>query len=189
MNERPIAGGPQLKRTRALLVVVAVLAVLPVTLPQADAAPQYGSMRNGTFDRPQTRKPDEQAVIDARKAGWKLPADLVWPQDWNPNPSTGNSSLEYLPQGGLKGTPAVRLGGGGHIASYFGPPEPGRPYVAVVRVRGEGKVWFGAYQYSTDGFVGPRPGFVEREVDSGDWVEYRGLFMNDDPAVVSINPA
>ena len=66
--------------------------VLAVTVHHAAAAPQYGGMRNGTFDRPQTHKPDEQAVINAVKAGWTLPDDLVWPAHWGPNPSTGNSS-------------------------------------------------------------------------------------------------
>jgi hypothetical protein len=165
------------------------VAVLAVTVHHAAAAAQYGGMRNGTFDQPQTHKPDDQAVIHAGKAGWKLPDDLVWPAHWGPNPSTGNSTLEYLPKAGLKGTPAVRLDGGGHIASYFGRPEPGRPYVATIRVRGKGKVWFSAYRYSADGFIGSSPSFVEREIDTENWAEYRGLFLNNDPAVVSINPA
>ena len=166
-----------------------VVLLLGFLTPRSWTAPTYGTLRNGTLDRAQTRKPDDQAVIAAGKAGWQLPEDLVWPGDWVPNPSTGNSSLVYLPKGGLKGTPAVRLDGGGHIASYFGRPEPGRPYVAVVRVRGKGRIWFGAYHYSKDGFIGPQPGFVEREVDTEYWVEFRGLFPNRVPDVVSINPA
>ena len=166
-----------------------VVLLLGSLVLQVWAAPVYGTLRNGTLDVPKARKPDDPSVVAARNAGWRLPGDLVWPRDWGPNPSTGGGSLEYLPTGGLKGTPAVRLDGGGHIASYLGPPEPGRPYVAVVRVRGKGRIWFGAYHYSKDGFIGPQPGFVERDIDSDHWVEYRGLFANRRPEVISVNPA
>jgi len=164
------------------------ITILPMLFPLAASA-QYGSLRNGTLDEAAKHKPTDDNVVAARKAGWKLPEDLVWAAHWEPNPSTGNGSLEYLRTGGMTGSAAVRLGGGGHIASYLGPPEPGKPYVAVVRVKGHGKLWFGAYHYSKDGFLGPRPAFVEREIDSDRWTEYRGLFPNDNSEVASINPA
>jgi len=162
--------------------------ILSLTSHFSQAA-AYGSMRNGSFDSPRERKPDDPNLLNAKKAGWRLPKDLVWPDHWEPNPATSNGTLEFLPNGGMNGSGAVRIGGGGHISSYFGKPEPGRPYIAAIRLRGKGKIWFGAYHYSEDGFIGPQPAFIERNVDSGNWVEYRGLFLNDRPEVVGINPA
>ena len=72
------------------------------------------------------------------------------------------------------GSAFVRLNGGGHIASYFGTVIPGKPYVASVRVRGKGEVWFGCYEYSEAGQTGGAT-FVARPVASDKWMEYRNI--------------
>ena len=125
----------------------------------------YGSMRNGALDSPQKRKANDPAVLNAKKAGWKLPEDLVWPMHWNPNPATPNGVLKFFPQGGMLNSGAVSVTTG-HICSYFGRPEPGMPYIATVRVKVNGTVWYGAYFYNEDGFVGGRP---RADLQTGRW--------------------
>jgi hypothetical protein len=164
---------------------MAALLSLAVT---GDAQPTYGNMRNGSLNTPLRRKADEPGIAEAIRAGWKLPDDMTWPGDWNPNPATPNGTLEYVRDGGPDSSPAVRLDGEAHIASYFGPTEPGRPYVASVRVKGHGKLWYGAYTYSATTFLTGRA-FIERQVDTDSWREYRAIFPNGRAEVVSINPA
>ena len=172
-------------------MAIGVLGRLPGLLALAATAngqAVYGAMRNGSFNRPLRRQVDDPAVVEAQKAGWKLPEDLTWPSDWGPNPATQNGVLEYVRDGGPTGTPAVRLDGGAHISSYFGNVEPGRPYVATVRVKGHGKLWYGVYTYSATAFLTSRT-LIERDVDADTWREYRGLFPNDHAEVISANPA
>jgi len=154
----------------------------------AAAEIRYGSLRNGSFSGIRQCKPDDPDVLQVQANGWKLPKDLVFPSSWGPNPNTPNGSLEYFRSGGFADHPFLRLGGGGHIASFFGPPEPGRPYVAKIQVRGKGTVWFGAYCFSADvQQVDGGPPFIHREIDSEAWREYKGLFLNNKPEVQGIN--
>ncbi|MBI3922356.1 MAG: hypothetical protein HY318_13125 [Armatimonadetes bacterium] len=147
----------------------------------------YGSMRNGSFDEAWIRKTDEAGVTEAVKAGWTLPKDLIWAGHWGPNPNTGKGTIEYVRQGGRFGSPCMRLDGGGHIASYFGNVKP-QPYIASIWVKGKGTLWFGGYLFGDAGQVGGAT-FARREVHSDVWVEYRGVFPNDNPEVKSVNPA
>ena len=165
-----------------------LVAALLLLVAAAHSQPTFGSMRNGSFNTPQRHKADEPGVVDAVKAGWKLPEDLTWPANWGPNPATPNGTLEYVLTGGPDGSPCVRLDGESHIASYFGPVEPGRPYLATVHVKGHGKLWYGAYTYSATTFLGGTV-LIERQVESDTWREYRGIFANARAEVASINPA
>jgi hypothetical protein len=167
-------------------VRLAVL-VLGATGAAADAA-HYGSMRNGSLNAVRQRKPSDTSVVNARKAGWTLPDDLRWPDHWEPNPATPKAVLRFLPTGGMNGRAAVSLDRHGHMSSYFGPPEPGRSYVATVRVKGKGAFWFSLYCYSKDAFI-RTAAIVTRKLDTDQWREYQGLFANDDSRITSINPA
>jgi len=146
----------------------------------------YGSVRNGAFNASRTLRADAPELSDLAKAQWKLPQDLVLPSDWGPNANTPGGTLEFVRQGGWKGSAFVRLDGGGHIASYFGRPEQGKPYVASLRVRGKGRAWFGCYEFGEDGQIGGAI-FVERDIACDKWTEYRGVYPNKNPAVTGIN--
>ncbi len=147
-----------------------------------------GSTRNGKFTETETISADNQQIIDAQKAGWKLSSDLVLPRWWMPNASTPNGSFEYLRTGGLSNGPFVRLDGGGHIASYFGPLEFGKTYIGSVKVRGKGTVWFGGYIYGGGAWLGS-PVMLQRDISTSYWVEYRIFFpvnrvyLGDNPSL------
>ena len=151
-------------------------------------AVRYGSVRNGGLDVARERRPSDQSVLSARQVGWTLPQDLRWPAHWEPNPATRNGVLRFLPRGGMAGNGAVSLDRHGHLSSYFGRAEPGRPYVAAIRLTGKGTFWYSVYRYGEDGFISTHTA-ITRAVDTTQWREYRGLFANDDPRVRSINLA
>lgn len=173
-------------RFQTSISLLFIASILLITEVRADDI-IYGSMRNGSFDEAWTRKAGEAGIAEALKVGWTLPADLAWAGHWGPNPNTGKGTIEYVRQGGRFGSPCMRLDGGGHIASYFGNAKP-QPYIASIWVKGKGALWFGAYLFGDQGQVGGAT-FVRRDVQSDFWVEYRGVFPNDNPEVKSANPA
>ena len=146
----------------------------------------YGSVRNGSFGGSRSLRPDDPNLAAIIKAKWTVPADLVFPADWGPNPNTPGGSFEYIRNGGWKEGAFVRLDGGGHLASYFGNLEPGKPYVGALRVRGTGTVYFGAYEYGEDGQVGGAT-MVERPVATTKWLEYRGVYEHKNPQAICVN--
>jgi len=160
------------------LVLISILAF--------DLAYAAGGVRNGSLNQPQKHKPDEEGVVAAKKAGWKLPDDLTWPAGWGPNRATPNGVLRFLPTGGMKGDGAINISIG-HIGSSFGKLEQGRPYIATIRVKGKGGLWYGAYLYGSKGFIRGLP-IIEREVDTDKWVEYKAIFPNDIPEAEVLTP-
>jgi hypothetical protein len=143
----------------------------------------YGSVQNGGFDGNRTLRPDDSILAVLSQAQWKISGELVFPRLWQPNPNTPGGTFEYVRSGGWQQSPFVRLGGGGHLSTgYFGTPEPKKAYIGSVRVRGKGKVSFGGSEYGEHAFLGETM-FVQRDVATKKWTEYRGVYGNKDPNV------
>ena len=141
------------------------------------------SIQNGGFDQNRTLRPDDPFLVALSKAKWKISDELVLPVLWQPDVNTPGGTLEYVRSGGWRNSAFLRLDGAGHVSfCYFGEPEPGKPYVASMRVRGKGKVWFGGNEYGERGPIGETM-FVQRDVSTKKWTEYRGVYANKNPKV------
>ncbi|MDD5704467.1 MAG: hypothetical protein PHR35_00965, partial [Kiritimatiellae bacterium] len=143
-------------------------------------------VRNGSFEIAEPLRADDPRVTALVKAKWSIPADLVFPQSWGPNPNTPGGALDYVRAGGWKSGAFVRLNGGGHLASSYGGVNPGNPYVASFQVRGTGTVSFGVYEYDETGQIGGKV-LIERAIADGKWREFKGLYSNVNPRVSAVN--
>ena len=166
-----------------VLVAAAIVSSVPA---RGHAEATYGTVRNGSFDAARTLRADDPSLAVLSKANWKTPNDLVFPSDWGPNPSTPGGTLEYVRDGGWQGSAFVKLGGSGHLSSFFGATEPKKPYVGSLRVRGKGEVRLGAYLYGDDGQIGGAT-IVQRKISTDKWQEYRGVYANNNPKATSLN--
>ncbi len=147
---------------------------------------RYGNVRNGNFGSAHQYRPDDKEIVSAKDKGWELPDGLVLPKWWIPNPATGNGIVKYYRSGGWKDSAYIKLDGSGHLASYFGRPEPSRAYIARIQARGAGELSLGVYCYAGGCFMDSIP-VIRKQIDANKWVEYRGIFANNRTDITGIN--
>jgi len=165
------------------LLLIAVLPATIVPLPNTYAGRVGDHLYNGSFEKIQKISPTDKRIAAREKKGWKFSRPVVWPSQWNPSPAVGGkgSTLVVVTDGAHLGHRFIRIGPG-HVATSYGKVKKGVPYIVTLWVRGKGRLKAGLYRYGSSKYLGIK-WQLSVNVDTGEWVQYRGLFRNDNPDV------
>ncbi|GEM_PF-3994394 len=141
-------------------------------------------IRNGSFEIVITAKQDSPSIKRAIERGWEFSTPPIFPKFWRINPAYPGK-LDVVKGIAHTGKYSIKLGGGGHLITTFGPVEKNSAYKCSVWAKGKGTLSLLFYQY------GGKPGEpmkflppssargnipIKNVPLKGNWTEYVGFY-------------